>query len=207
MYAEDDFLSLSGLQHISFCERQWALIHLEQAWEENYDTVRGELFHQRAHTEGYTCRDGLRFERGVRVWSYELGLSGIADIVEYGPQQVVPVEYKVGRPKAEPWDRIQVAAQAMCLEEMASVKIPAAALFYGETRRRESVAIDGGLRESVVALSRRMHQLYATRSTPPALQTRHCSRCSLKDLCLPESFREEARNYWEENGEELDPLR
>ena len=124
MYDDDELLSLSGLQHIAYCERQWALIHLEQMWDESYDTVRGALFHERVHLEGYSAAKGVRSERGYRLVSRRLGIAGIADVVEFveggdGIEGLVrPVEYKVGKPKIEAWDRIQVCAQALCLEEM-----------------------------------------------------------------------------------------
>ena len=117
VYSEDELLALSGLQHIAYCERQWALIHVEQTWNENVDTLRGEFFHERVDTKGYSCTRGVRAERRVRLVSKKLGIYGVADIVEYGgggdPASIVPVEYKVGRPKLEDWDRIQLAAEAM----------------------------------------------------------------------------------------------
>ena len=132
MYADDELLPLSGLQHIAYCERQWALIHVEQIWTESADTVRGELFHRRVDTEGYSCAHGIRAERSVRLVSRRLGLYGIADIVEYDAQTdcvLMPVEYKVGKPKSEDWDRLQLAAQTMCLEEMEGTRVVTGALF------------------------------------------------------------------------------
>ena len=202
-------MSLSGLQHLAYCERQWALIHLEQQWIENFDTVRGDLFHERAHAAGYSSSHGICAERGVHVRSLDLGIYGIADVVEYDQgdsNRIVPVEYKVGKPKIEAWDRIQVADQAICLEEMRGVRIDEGVLFYGETRRRERVPIEAGLRAKVFRMTERMHTLYRGGLTPVVQKSRRCARCSLREVCIPESFACGASEYWKREGEELNPL-
>lgn len=200
MYGEDDLLALSGLQHMAFCERQWCLIHLEQSWTENADTLRGQYFHERVDTAGYSSARGVRSERGVRLVSRHLGLYGVADIVEFGggghPASVMPVEYKVGKPKIQDWDRIQLTAQAMCLEEMYDVGISEAALFYGETRRRERVVLGEALRTSVVKLAARMHELYESGMTVLSEYAPRCRRCSLVDSCLPEALSLDVGRYW-----------
>lgn len=206
MYGEDDLLALSGLQHMAYCERQWALIHVEQSWVENADTLRGEFFHERVDTKGYSCSHGVRAERRVHLVSNELGIYGVADIVEYGgggdPASIVPVEYKVGRPKVENWDRIQLAAQAMCLSEASGHPIKAGAIFYGETRRREPVAINQKLRDEVTELASRMHELFELGKTPPAILSGKCRRCSLKEDCMPEAS-DSVAEHWAEHGEDL----
>lgn len=207
MYVEDDLLALSGLQHIAYCERQWALIHIEQAWEENADTLRGEFFHERVDTRGYACAHGVRSERRVHLVSKELGIYGVADIVEYGgegdPASAVPVEYKVGSPKVEDWDRIQLAAQAMCLSETNGCLVEHGAIFYGYTRRRVSVVVDDALRQRVRALSYRMHELYEQGTTPAATRGPRCRRCSLEPICMPGAGGNVAQ-YWSSFGEELE---
>lgn len=204
MYGEDDLLALSGLQHIAYCERQWGLIHLEQEWSDNLETIRGDLFHARADTKGYSTSRGFRCERRVRLVSRTLGIYGIADIVEFGlgadKEVVRPVEYKVGKPKVEDWDRVQVTAQVMCLEEMLNASIAEAALFYGETRRRETVAIDSAMRLRVERLCRRMHALFEERVTPLPLRSRKCRRCSLVDSCLPDTCGLDAHGYLKRVG-------
>jgi CRISPR-associated exonuclease Cas4 len=205
-YSDDDLLSLSGLQHFAFCERQWALIHVEQAWEDSADTLRGSWFHERVDTVGYSCADGVRSERAVSLVSHELGLYGIADIVESlenDSLQLWPVEYKVGAPKLEDWDRIQLGAQAMCLEEMSGTSIAVGYLFYGETRRREKVEIDEGLRTRVRSLSAKAHELFDLGLTPPPDRKARCKRCSLKNICLPEAFQNDVSRYWMSFGESL----
>ena len=198
MYEDNELLALSGLQHIAYCERQWALIHVERMWEDSSDTIRGVHFHERVDTSGYVTVRGVRAERGVHVVSRRLGLYGIADIVEYGKdgQLLGPVEYKVGKPKMDDWDRLQVAAQALCLEEMKGAHIIVGSLFYGETRRRESIQITGKLRLEVERLSETMHRLFENGKTPVASVGTKCRRCSLHHVCLPEAQGKNVDEYW-----------
>lgn len=212
MYTDEDLLALSGLQHIAYCERQWALIHIEAQWSENYDTVRGDIFHERAHTKGYSVDRGVRAERGMRLVNYHLGITGVADIVEFIDDDqgtassakrsyiLHPVEYKVGKPKVEDWDRVQLCAQALCLEEMYGCRIDAGSLFYGETRRREAIVLDDDLRQHVSSLAQRMHNLFSASKTPRASKSARCKRCSLIDVCLPEVFSFETEEYWRHEG-------
>ncbi len=199
MYAEEDHLQLSGLQHFVFCRRQWALIHVEKQWAENLRTVEGSLFHTRAHDEKQReLRGDTLILRGLTVFSSSLGLSGQCDVVEFhaDPNGVplqgekglwlpYPVEYKRGAPKAHQADELQLCAQAMCLEEMLCCSIPEGSLFYGETRRRTRVVLNEPLRQQVKVCVEEMHQLYARGYTPRAKPTKACSACSLKELCLP----------------------
>lgn len=219
MYAPEDCLMLSGLQHFRFCPRQWALIHIEQQWQENLLTTEGELMHQRAHQEGLTeSRGDLLTVRGLRVQSLKLGLSGQCDVVEFRrvPQDGVPldgreglwlpypVEYKHGAPKEDGCDELQLCAQALCLEEMLCCHIPEGALFYGETRRRLRVPLTEELRSEVVVDARQMHDLYHRGHTPRVKPRKACDRCSLKELCLPrlprpDSVKEYLRKSMEES--------
>ncbi len=203
MYAQEDFLQLSGLQHFAFCRRQWALIHIETQWADNLRTMDGDLFHERAHdgTQREKRGDTLIL-RGLSIFSPTLGLSGQCDVVEFhaDPAGVslrgeagfwlpYPVEYKRGKPKPHQADEIQLCAQAMCLEEMLCCTIPEGSLYYGETRRRTRVPLDEPLRQQVRDLSEEMHQLYARGHTPRVKPTKACNACSLKDLCLPALLR------------------
>lgn len=207
MYSDDDLLPLSGLQHLAYCERQWALIHVEQQWNDSADTIRGDQFHERVDMRGYVTLRGFRSERRVQLRCCRLGLFGIADVVEYGlgnkANVVRPVEYKVGKPKVEDWDRVQLAAQSLCLEEMTGEPVAGGALFYGETRRREEVLVDAPLRARVEQLARRMHELFGMGVTPPAFRSSKCRRCSLRELCLPVIFRGDVSLYWKSNGIEF----
>lgn len=194
MFTEDQLLPLSGLQHLVFCERQWALIHLEQQWEENRLTAEGNLLHEAAHQGGKESRPGVRICRGLRLRSLRLGLSGQADIVEFHDRHPFPVEYKRGKPKADLSDSIQLCAQAICLEEMLDLAIPSGALFYGTTRRRLDVVFDETLRHAVARLAERMHDLYRTRVTPTVEYAPKCENCSLREVCLPK-HRKDANRY------------
>ncbi|HLL90786.1 MAG TPA: CRISPR-associated protein Cas4 [Tepidisphaeraceae bacterium] len=189
MFAEDDLLPISALQHWLYCPRQACLIHVERAWAENRLTVEGRQLHGRAHRAGGEAkRDGTRAARGLAVRSLALGLFGIADVVEFpadgGPP--FPVEYKRGRPKSHDADRVQLCAQGMCLEEMLGAAVPGGAIFYGKTRRREAVAFTPALRALVEATAAALHAaLSAGRTLAARYERRKCDRCSLKGLCLP----------------------
>ena len=180
----DDGLPLSGLQHLAFCPRQWALIHLEQAWAENHLTAEGRLLHERADLPGQVRRKELRTVRGLTLLSRRLRLTGRADVVEFRPQPF-PVEYKRGKRKPTDCDLVQVCAQALCLEEMLEVPVPRGAIFYGEPRRRIDVEFTPQLRSRTEELAATMQRLYAAAETPPALPGKHCRSCSLVDKCLP----------------------
>jgi CRISPR-associated exonuclease Cas4 len=187
-YAEDDLLPLSALQHLLFCQRQCALIHLEGLWAENPLTLEGRHLHERVDAGQGSMRAGVRVARGVPLRSLRLGLSGRADVVEfYQNGSAVPIEYKRGRPKRDDSDRVQLCAQALCLEEMLGASIPAGVLFYGRTRRRLEVAFDAELRERTEAAAARLHELIASGRTPRAAREPKCERCSLLHLCLPEA--------------------
>lgn len=179
-------LPLSGLQHLAFCPRQWALIHLEQAWLENRLTAEGRLLHEAADLPGQSRRGAVRTVRGMTIESRRLGLSGRADVVEFLPEPF-PVEYKRGKRKPNDCDLIQLCAQALCLEEMLQTSISEGAIFYGNPRRRLQVEFTVTLRERTVQLCATMHELHRTRQTPAAVPGPYCCCCSLVDICLPQS--------------------
>ena len=181
---QDDALPLSGLQHLAFCPRQWALIHLEQAWAENRLTAEGRLLHERADLPGQSRRKDLRTVRGLMLESRRLRLTGRADVVEFRPEPF-PVEYKRGKRKPTDCDLVQLCAQALCLEEMLGVAVPHGAIFYGEPRRRIDVEFTPELRTRTESLAATMHSLYVAHTTPAAQPGKHCERCSLIDICLP----------------------
>ncbi len=194
MYSEADLLPLSGLQHLAYCERQWALIHIEQQWAENRLTAEGRQMHDRAHEQREEWRDGVHVSRGLALRSLRLGLSGKVDVVEFrsgteGRPQPFPIEYKHGRPKPSRCDEVQLCAQALCLEEMLGVAVPHGAIFYGQPRRRMEVAFNSVLRAETDAMAARLHALYSARITPPAdYSPEKCDRCSLLQVCLPQSL-------------------
>lgn len=199
-YTEDKYLMLSGIQHFIFCRRQWALIHIEQQWEENFRTVDGDIMHRKAHDDSiHEKRGNLLIVRGMAVSSPWLGISGECDVVEFrqdrdgveihgqqGRYSVTPVEYKRGAPKMDLCDKMQLAAQAMCLEDMLCCNITTGYLYYGETRRRLEVNIDDELRAEVRKTVSEMHSLFEKSYTPKVKRTKACNACSLKNVCLPE---------------------
>jgi len=195
MYSEDDLLPISGLQHLLYCERQCALIHVEGQWAENRFTAEGDLAHERVHGGGGRSEPGLRSAFALRLRSLSLGLSGVADVVEFHrgvagePWRPFPVEHKRGRPKPGDADRVQLCAQAICLEEMLGVDIAAGALFYGKTRRRQDVAFDATLRRTTAEAARRFHALVEAGLTPAArYDAGRCDACSLLPLCQPRTI-------------------
>lgn len=204
MYSDDDMLMLSGIQHFRFCPRQWALIHIEQQWDDNRLTMEGSLMHQHADDPFYRqkCGDYISL-RSVSVASHQLGLYGITDVVELHPavddENAIshprypgrwlpyPVEYKHGKPKKHQEDEVQLAAQAMCLEEQYNIRIDYGAIFYAEIRHRVEVWISDELREIVTGCAQQMHEIFSSGQLPTIQRGKHCEKCSLKNICLPES--------------------
>lgn len=198
-YREEDFLQLSGIQHFAFCRRQWALIHIEQQWADNLRTVEGNIMHERAHQdESREKRGDVIISRGMAVFSRQLGINGVCDVVEFhrepdgielfgeeGRYQAIPVEYKRGLPKESDEDKFQLAAQAICLEEMLACTVSFGYIYYGETRRRTEVDINEQLREKVKECCNEMHRLYEKRYTPKVKTSKRCNACSLRDICIP----------------------
>ncbi len=191
-YTEDDLIQLSALQHLVFCERQCALIHIEQLWSENIFTAEGRIMHDKVDTANREVRGKVRIDYGVPLRSLRIGLIGKADVVEFhkkddGSWLPFPVEYKRGKPKRDDCDKVQLCAQAICLEEMLNVEIPEGALFYGQTRRREDVVFDEKLRRETEEAAKKVHELIEYGKTPKAEYSKKCERCSLLELCLPKA--------------------
>ena len=199
---EEDPLPISALQHLAFCERQCALIHLEGMWSDNRLTAQGSLLHHRVHESEREEKHGVLVRRYLPLRSFRLGLSGVADVVEFhlahsqetqgvpipgrrGRYVPFPVEYKRGRPKPGHCDMVQLCAQALCLEEMLGVGVSKGALYYGEPRRRHAVDFDEALRAETEQLAARLHELLGGSLTPSACYERKCRACSLVDECLP----------------------
>ena len=202
MYDTEDLIQLSALQHMVFCERQCALIHIEQTWTESGRTAEGRIMHERVHDESRESRGDVRIEYGVALRSLWLGLIGKADVVEFhrqpdGSWLPFPVEYKRGKPKADDCDKVQLCAQAICLEEMLDVTIPEGALFYGQTRHRLDVVFDEALRRETEDTARRAHELIESGITPKPVYAKRCESCSLVSECLPKAIqkRRAVKNY------------
>lgn len=199
MYDEQDYLMISGIQHFLFCRRQWALIHIEQQWQENVLTLEGTYLHEKADQP--TIREKRKdrlIVRALPVHSPTFGITGICDVVEFiehpdgvtlngetGTYLPVPVEYKHGKPKKEPSDMLQLTAQAVCLEEMLACSVPQGFLYYHETKHREAINIDDSLREQLKTTIAEMHQYWERRYTPKVKTGNFCKKCSLQNICLP----------------------
>lgn len=214
MYTEEELVPISALQHILFCERQCALIHVERLWEENVMTLEGRIMHEKAHSSQVESRGNCRMVRGLPLRSLEWGLVGVSDVVEfhrltgdqsdqfqvfvqegkreYGPVpglkgywRPFPVEYKRGKPKKGNSDVVQLCGQALCLEEMLSVDIVAGAIFYGKTQHRLDVEFDRVLREKTQDAIRRVQRMIKLKETPAPVNDKRCKDCSLRQVCLP----------------------
>lgn len=199
IYSDDDILSISGIQHFVFCRRQWALIHIEQQWAENLLTVSGEIMHKNAHDNTFSeKRKDMIISRGMNIMSYSLGINGVCDVVEFhksdsgaiingyeGQYKIIPVEYKHGQPKEDKADIFQVAAQALCLEDMFCTKIEEVHIYYGKTKRRQKIILDDTVRTELISIINEMHSLYKRKYTPKVKKNKKCRACSMADLCIP----------------------
>jgi CRISPR-associated exonuclease Cas4 len=191
-------LPISALQHLLYCERQCALIHIERLWTENFFTADGRVLHERAHDGPSESRPGIRTARGVLLHSERLGLHGEADVVEFHRDgRVVPIEYKRGKLKAHRADEVQLCAQSLCLEEMLGKRVGEGFLFYGKTRRRFDVPLDAELRTLTESLVNRLHAMVRVRETPaPVFESKKCGACSLFDDCLPRLSKRPKASSW-----------
>jgi CRISPR-associated exonuclease Cas4 len=192
-FNEDELIPISALVHLYYCRRRCALIHIEQVWTENLFTAEGRLMHERVHEQGEESRGKVRIERGVSLRSRRLGLTGIADVVEFHHVskdfwQPFPVEYKRGKPKPDHSDMIQLCAQAICLEEMMNLSVPCGALYYGRTKHRHDVTFDDALRAETEKAATEARELIASGQTPRPVYAKKCENCSLMGECLPEAL-------------------
>jgi CRISPR-associated exonuclease Cas4 len=213
MYSEDDMLMLSGIQHYKFCPRQWALIHIEQQWNENRLTTEGNILHKHVDDPFYRqkCGDYINL-RSVNIASKELGLYGITDVIELHPTQnkknsishskysgrwiPYPIEYKHGKPKRNHIDEVQLTAQAMCLEEEYQITIYEGAFYYAEIRRRVEVSFTQELRDIVRNCVKEMHTIYETKQIPKSKYHNYCDKCSMINICMPSKKGDTKASYY-----------
>ncbi len=186
----DEYVMLSALQHFVYCPRQFALIHLEQVWQENIYTLRGLRVHERVDAPSHELIEGVRVERSLTLISHRHQLRGIADVVEFLTDGTpYPVEYKSGARKAKDADAVQLCAQAMCLEEMFDRPVTTGALFYSASKRRRIVEFDDRLRSLVTATVQAVQSTLQNQAMPPPIADARCDDCSLLEACLPQSLR------------------
>jgi len=192
--AETDPIPLSALQHWAYCPRQCGLIHLEQAFADNIHTARGQAVHHLVDTPGYEIKAGKRVERTLPLWSDRLNLIGKADLVEFHPDgRIYPVEFKHGAKRQKQHDDIQLAAQAMCLEDMLGRPVTHGAIFHASSHRRREVAITPALRALVVETANAIRAMLASGKLPPPVNDARCKECSLKEICQPEAIADRSR--------------
>ncbi len=185
---DTDPIPISALQHWAYCPRQCGLIHLEQAFADNIHTARGQAVHHLVDEPGYELKAGVRVERALPLWSDRLGLIGKADLVEFHPDGTIfPVEFKHGRKRQKVHDDLQLAAQAMCLEDMLGRPVPKGAIFHASSHRRREVAITPALRQLVIETAGAIRAMLTSGELPPPVNDARCKECSLKDICQPEA--------------------
>jgi CRISPR-associated exonuclease Cas4 len=200
MYTEDDFIMISALQHYIYCPRQCGLIHVDDVWNENLFTVRGNILHEKVDTDTYESRGTLKTVRGLRIHSFNYGITGRCDVVEFrttrNENEVMPVEFKAGEPKEDISDKVQLCAQVLCLEEMLNTQISRAAFFYGKLRRRNVVEIDDELRKQTEEVITKVREIVSSRTVPTAEYSSKCRNCSLIDICQPKALnKKKLKNY------------
>lgn len=192
MYTEDDFIMISALQHYVYCPRQCGLIHVDDVWHENLFTVRGNILHEKVDTDTYETRGTKKTVRGLRIHSFRLGITGRCDVVEFketkNGEEVMPVEFKSGEPKNDISDKVQLCAQALCLEEMLNTKIIRGAFFYGKIRRRDIVEIDNVLRMQTENIIGSVREIVSKKIVPQEEYSAKCRNCSLQDICQPKAM-------------------
>lgn len=186
---DQDSIPISALQHWCYCPRQCLLIHAEQAFEENVHTLRGQAVHSRVDEPAVETLPGRKVARAEPLWNDRLGLTGKADVVEFLPDGTpYPVEYKHGRKgKAGRGvhDDLQLAAQALCLEEMTGRPVPTGAIYHASSHRRREVVLTLALRQMVEDTIAAIRAALATGTLPPPVNDERCRECSLIDLCQP----------------------
>jgi len=200
MFPEDDFIMISALQHYVYCPRQCALIHVEDAWNENLFTVRGNILHEKVDTDTYETRGTVKTIRGLRIHSFKYGILGRCDVVEFRKEKsvevVFPVEFKSGEPKENISDKVQLCAQVFCLEEMLNTKILKAAFFYGKIRRRNVIEIDDELRTQTEKIISSVREIVSKKIIPHAVYEQKCRNCSLQSICQPKAMnKRKLQNY------------
>ena len=215
MFAEDDFFQISALQHYVYCPRQCALIHVEDVWKENVFTVRGDILHEKVDTDTYESRGTIKTVRGLKIHSFRLGISGRCDVVEFRSSkdkqeclsngEPMPVEFKAGKPKDDISDKVQLCAQALCLEEMLNTSVKHGAFFYAKIRRRVQVEIDEELRKQTEEIISKVREIITNKRTPAARYSAKCGRCSLEPVCLPKAMSDRKLKMYLKNLYEKTP--
>jgi CRISPR-associated exonuclease Cas4 len=185
----DEPVLISALTHWVYCPRRAGLVHLESVWDENVFTIRGTGFHERVDSPITRAEKGKRVERALPIWSNRLGLIGKGDVVEFlADGTPVPVEYKSGSASERMPERIQLCAQAFCLEEMFGRPVPEGAVYYVASKMREPVLFDDELRLETLVAIESVRAMIQRMELPAARFDRRCGKCSLIDACIPQGL-------------------
>ena len=203
MYTEDDFIMISALQHYVYCPRQCGLTHVDDVWQENLFTTRGNIMHEKVDTDTYETRGTKKTVRGLHIHSFKFGITGRCDVVEFidtkQGEEIIPVEFKSGEPKEDISDKVQLCAQVFCLEEMLNTNISRGAFFYGKIRRRNIVEIDSDLRFQTKNIINSVREIVSKKIVPQAEYSSKCRNCSLEDFCQPKAMnKRKLTNYIKE---------
>lgn len=191
---DDNLIMVSALEHYSYCPRQFALIHLEQSFDENIYTMRGRDVHENVDIESSRESAGVRYERALPIWSRRLNITGRADLVEFHGGVPYPVEYKSGRHRSGTHESLQLCAQAACLEEMLDVKVEKGAIYWHGSRERREVLFTGAMRGHLEEVCAAVQVVLERRQLPPPVNDKRCRDCSLKESCLPQVVGEKNRS-------------
>ena len=190
---DDDPIMISALEHYSYCPRQCALIHVEQTFDENLYTLRGQAVHRRVDEPEQEVVDGVRVERALPLWSKRLGLIGKADVVEFHGETPYPVEYKHGPHREQEHDDLQLCTQALCLEEMTGKAVPRGAIYHHSSRKRREVEFTAALRARVLEVTQAIRAMLVSKQLPPPVNNHRCTHCSLQESCMPDVIDEGRR--------------
>ncbi len=190
-------IPISALQHYIYCPRQFALIHIEEIYEENIFTIQGNIVHKRVDNEKNYYNKGKKVENSLPIWSEKYGLYGAADTVEFEGDKIIPVEFKSGKKKNKLADDIQLSAQAICLEEMFSTEISSGYIYYDKSRKRRKVVLKEELRKKLKDTISAVRELLIKKNTPQPVNDQRCNNCSLIDYCLPD-LTNKIENYLKE---------
>jgi len=213
---DDKLIPLSYISQYEYCKRRVGLLMIEQQWSDSTDTVKGTAEHKNVHSSGHMTRGENSIITDMQVVSHKYNLIGKCDAVEVYEDdkgvllnflsdkryRLYPVEYKHGKLRSEEEYELQLCAQAMCLEEMYFCKIESGAIFYISSHRRKEVVFTEKMRKKVADISDSLVSMLDSCKVPLAEYSSKCIKCSLKDICMPET-EQSAINYMKQIKNEL----
>jgi CRISPR-associated exonuclease Cas4 len=198
-FSENEIIPISAISHHLYCPRQNALIHVEGVFMDNALTVSGNIGHEFIDEVQSIEDHGLHKETSLRVYSDRLGISGIADIVEF-PEDAspFPIDYKNGKIASWANHEAQLCAIALCLEEMLQAEIRTGAIYHINSKKRHTVIFDEDLRNISLNAILEIREILMTKTIPDITDNKKlCKMCSLRDYCLPEAFSKKEINIFQ----------